>query len=218
MNGTNEWPHGPIATGFIVYGVGVSVAITVVGNIMICLAVLMVRKLRTPPNFLLVSLALTDLLVGAIVEPLSLIYEIRGQWIFGPVVCKFYTSADVTLCTASILNLCAISVDRYMAITKPLTYCPRRTARRFFIYVLLVWLLALIISVTPLIMLPNETSSTECQVTQNVAYQIYATLGKNKSIFSADGRRPFFDCGSTMHIESLKPIFISMQMFFCLFK
>jgi octopamine receptor len=46
-----------------------------------------------------------------------------GQvWIFGDVWCSIWLAVDVWMCTASILNLCAISLDRYVAVTRPVTY------------------------------------------------------------------------------------------------
>lgn len=85
---------------------------TVVGNLLVCTAVSIVRKLRTPSNWLIVSLAVADLLVALLVMPLAVMYEVKDKWILGPTVCDMWTSLDVMLCTASILNLCMISVDR----------------------------------------------------------------------------------------------------------
>jgi hypothetical protein len=46
-----------------------------------------------------------------------------GQvWIFGDVWCSIWLAVDVWMCTASILNLCAISLDRYVAVTRPVKY------------------------------------------------------------------------------------------------
>ena len=156
---------------------------TVVGNILVCVAVCLVRKLRRPCNYLLVSLAVSDLCVAILVMPMALLYEILGRWSFGPVVCDLWVSFDVLSCTASILNLCMISVDRYYAITKPLEYGVKRTPRRMIACVSLVWLGAACISLPPLLILGNEHGETEgstaqqCVVCQNFGYQIYATLG-----------------------------------------
>ncbi|KNC24999.1 5-hydroxytryptamine receptor 1 [Lucilia cuprina] len=154
---------------------------TIVGNVLVCIAVCMVRKLRRPCNYLLVSLALSDLCVAVLVMPMALLYEVLEKWNFGPVLCDIWVSFDVLCCTASILNLCAISVDRYLAITKPLEYGVKRTPRRMMLCVALVWLAAACISLPPLLILGNEHEDEHgnpmCSVCQNFAYQIYATLG-----------------------------------------
>ncbi|XP_037954556.1 5-hydroxytryptamine receptor 1-like [Teleopsis dalmanni] len=154
---------------------------TVVGNVLVCIAVCMVRKLRRPCNYLLVSLALSDLCVAVLVMPIALLYEVLEKWNFGTLLCDIWVSFDVLCCTASILNLCAISVDRYLAITKPLEYGVKRTPRRMMLCVALVWLAAACISLPPLLILGNEhvdeNGEPICTVCQNFAYQIYATLG-----------------------------------------
>ncbi|XP_067619066.1 5-hydroxytryptamine receptor 1 [Eurosta solidaginis] len=154
---------------------------TVIGNVLVCIAVCMVRKLRRPCNYLLVSLALSDLCVALLVMPMAMLYEVLDKWNFGPILCDIWVSFDVLCCTASILNLCAISVDRYLAITKPLEYGVKRTPRRMMACVALVWLAAASISLPPLLILGNEHEDEHgtpiCIVCQNFAYQIYATLG-----------------------------------------
>ncbi|KAL7729502.1 hypothetical protein ACLKA6_007805 [Drosophila palustris] len=154
---------------------------TVVGNVLVCIAVCMVRKLRRPCNYLLVSLALSDLCVALLVMPMALLYEVLERWSFGTLLCDIWVAFDVLCCTASILNLCAISVDRYLAITKPLEYGVKRTPRRMMLCVGIVWLAAACISLPPLLILGNEHEDEDgqpiCTVCQNFAYQIYATLG-----------------------------------------
>ncbi|XP_036325328.1 5-hydroxytryptamine receptor 1, partial [Rhagoletis pomonella] len=154
---------------------------TVIGNVLVCIAVCMVRKLRRPCNYLLVSLALSDLCVALLVMPMAMLYEVLDKWNFGRILCDVWVSFDVLCCTASILNLCAISVDRYLAITKPLEYGVKRTPRRMMACVALVWLVAASISLPPLLILGNEHVDEHgtpiCIVCQNFGYQIYATLG-----------------------------------------
>lgn len=154
---------------------------TIVGNVLVCVAVCLVRKLRRPSNYLLVSLAVSDLCVAVLVMPTALLSDVLGKWNFGTVFCDVWVSFDVISCTASILNLCAISVDRYWAITKPLEYGVKRTPRRMMLCVALVWLGAACISLPPLLIMGNEhfdeDGNPACVVCQNVGYQIYATLG-----------------------------------------
>ena len=84
----------------------------VVGNGLIIMSVATVKKLRQPANYLIVSLALSDFLVGFIVLPITIVYDSGGEWIFGSMICDVHTSFDVICCTASIMNLCMISIDR----------------------------------------------------------------------------------------------------------
>ena len=152
---------------------------TIVGNILVCTAVCLVSRLRRPCNYLLVSLAVSDLCVALLVMPMALVYEVMGTWPFGVRVCDAWVACDVLSCTASILNLCMISVDRYWAITRPLDYGVKRTPTRMLFCVALVWLLAACISLPPLLVLGNDhgADGLQCVVCQAFGYQIYATLG-----------------------------------------
>ncbi|NWI78049.1 ADA2A protein, partial [Dryoscopus gambensis] len=78
----------------------------------------------------LVSLASADILVAVLVLPFSLANEVMGYWYFGGLWCSLYLALDVLLCTASIGHLCAISLDRYWAITRAARLNLRRSPRR----------------------------------------------------------------------------------------
>ncbi|XP_050086813.1 5-hydroxytryptamine receptor 1-like [Anopheles aquasalis] len=180
--GTHTTTTTTISTSTIVVSIVLLAVIvgTVIGNILVCVAVCLVRKLRRPCNYLLVSLAVSDLCVALLVMPPALLYEVLEEWRFGEVFCDIWVSFDVLSCTASILNLCAISVDRYWAITKPLEYGVKRTPRRMIACIALVWLAAACISLPPLLILGNEhrvNGQPACSVCQNFFYQIYATVG-----------------------------------------
>lgn len=57
------------------------------GNILVCLAVLLDRRLRNYTNYFLLSLAMADLLVSLFVMPLGAIPGFLGKQIFGPYLC-----------------------------------------------------------------------------------------------------------------------------------
>nr|XP_015196686.1 PREDICTED: D(3) dopamine receptor isoform X4 [Lepisosteus oculatus] len=83
------------------------------GNVLVCLAVLRERGLQTTTNYLVVSLAVADLLVASLVMPWVVYLEVvGGDWMFSRMYCNIFVTLDVMMCTASILNLCAISIDR----------------------------------------------------------------------------------------------------------
>lgn len=67
---------------------------------------------------------------------------------------------DVWISTASILNLCAISVDRYVAVTRPVKYRSIMTPRRAKTIVAFVWVISFLICFPPLLSQWNPSSST----------------------------------------------------------
>ncbi|XP_066299946.1 alpha-2C adrenergic receptor-like [Branchiostoma lanceolatum] len=122
----------------------------IVGNILVCLAVVTERKLRHPQNWFLVSLASSDLLVGTLIMPFSLAYELMGYWAFGPVWCEIWLAMDVFACTASIFNLCLIALERYRCVVNPTAYSSPTINRRQGFLIAGAYITAAVISLPPL--------------------------------------------------------------------
>lgn len=92
---------------------GLLILITIIGNVFVIIAVLIEKHLQNSGNYLVASLAVADLLVACLVMPMAAIYEIHFQnWLLGSELCEIWTSADVLLCTCSILHLVVIALDR----------------------------------------------------------------------------------------------------------
>ncbi|XP_016420791.1 histamine H2 receptor-like [Sinocyclocheilus rhinocerous] len=128
----------------------VLILLTVSGNILVCLAVYATRRLRNVTNCYIVSLAITDSLLSALVLPFSTLYQVTGDWPLGAHFCNIYISLDVMLCTASILNLFAISLDRYFAVTAPLRYPMLVLPWRVGAVLATIWLVSLGVSFVPI--------------------------------------------------------------------
>ncbi|XP_028903517.1 LOW QUALITY PROTEIN: 5-hydroxytryptamine receptor 1B, partial [Ornithorhynchus anatinus] len=152
---------------------------TLLANAFVIAAVRRTRKLRSPANYLIASLAATDLLVALLVMPVSTAYTVTGRWTFGQGVCDFWLLSDITCCTASILHLCAIALDRYWAITDAVDYSARRTPRRAAVMVALVWGLSVAISLPPLFWRQARAGpGSACAVnTDHILYTVYSTVG-----------------------------------------
>ncbi|XP_056623796.1 5-hydroxytryptamine receptor 1D [Triplophysa dalaica] len=148
-------------------------------NAFVIATIFLTRKLHTPANFLIGSLAVTDLLVSILVMPFSIVYTVSKTWTLGQIVCDIWLSSDITFCTASILHLCVIALDRYWAITDALEYSKRRTVRRAALMVVVVWVISVSISMPPLFWRQAKAQElTECMVnTDQISYTLYSTFG-----------------------------------------
>jgi 5-hydroxytryptamine receptor 1 len=157
------------------------IILTIVGNILVILSVFTYKPLRIVQNFFIVSLAVADLTVAILVLPLNVAYSIRGRWDFGIHICKMWLTSDVLCCTASILNLCAIAMDRFWAITDPINYAQKRNVGRVLKLIIGVWILSLLISSPPLLGWndwPDHFDvDTPCMLTSKKSYVIYSSLG-----------------------------------------
>ncbi|XP_041848192.1 neuromedin-U receptor 1-like [Melanotaenia boesemani] len=93
----------------------------VLGNFLTCTVILHYKVMQTPTNYYLLSLAVSDLLVLLIGMPLEL-YEMQQNYPFllGEGGCYFKIFLFETVCFASILNVTALSVERYVAVMHPL--------------------------------------------------------------------------------------------------
>lgn len=82
------------------------------------------------------------------------------------------------LCTASILNLCCISLDRYFAITRPLAYTQLRSPKLARTMIALVWIVSLLISCPPVFGWKDERRATNsCSLNLVLSYRIYSSMG-----------------------------------------
>ncbi|XP_066097443.1 D(3) dopamine receptor [Saccopteryx bilineata] len=151
----------------------------VFGNGLVCVAVLRERALQTTTNYLVVSLAVADLLVATLVMPWVVYLEVTGGvWNFSRLCCDVFVTLDVMMCTASILNLCAISIDRYTAVVLPVHYqhgMGQSSCRRVAIMITAVWVLAFAVS-CPLLFGFNTTGDPSVCSISNPDFVIYSSV------------------------------------------
>ncbi|XP_038154549.1 dopamine receptor D2a [Cyprinodon tularosa] len=152
--------------------------VIVFGNVLVCIAVSREKALQTTTNYLIVSLAVADLLVATLVMPWVVYLEVVGEWRFSKIHCDIFVTLDVMMCTASILNLCAISIDRYTAVAMPMLYNTRYSSRRrVTVMISVVWVLSFAIS-CPLLFGLNNTATRDASlcVIANPAFVVYSSI------------------------------------------
>ena len=111
--------------------------LAVVGNCLVIYLVLACRRLRTIANRFVLSLAIADFCVGACFYP-------------GHAICHFLLTScsemirddiAVLMIYSSVSNLCAMTLDHYIAIVKPLRYTSLMTARRATLVTIVAWMI-----------------------------------------------------------------------------
>ncbi|XP_029012094.2 trace amine-associated receptor 7h-like [Betta splendens] len=114
-------------------------------NLLVIVSISHFRQLHTSTNLLLLSLAVSDFIVGLIVMPFQ-IYLKEPCWHLGDLVCVlFYVLSFTTVC-ASTVNMVLISVDRFVAICDPLRYSTKVTQWRVKLCVVLCWIYSVLYS------------------------------------------------------------------------
>lgn len=176
LNGTEHGQKDPY--NYYAMLLTLLIFVIVFGNVLVCMAVSREKALQTTTNYLIVSLAVADLLVATLVMPWVVYLEVVGEWRFSKIHCDIFVTLDVMMCTASILNLCAISIDRYTAVAMPMLYNTRYSSRRrVTVMISVVWVLSFAISCPLLFGLNNTATRDESLcVIANPAFVVYSSI------------------------------------------
>jgi hypothetical protein len=140
-----------ICIGILLYSLTIW---TIIGNIFVWIALFTNRQLKQGgmSNYLIGNLALSDLLLGLTVLPLSATSSTLKNWVFGSFLCDVWLSIDVLCCTASIWGLLVIAIDRYIATNHPIIYRQHKNSvKTAIIYCTISWIVSLAISIPPFV-------------------------------------------------------------------
>ncbi|CAF4915717.1 unnamed protein product, partial [Rotaria sp. Silwood1] len=116
--------------------------ITALGNIIVLLAFYCDKKLRTINDYFILNMAIADFLVGCFCIPFYIPFSITRSWPFGRLFCKIWVTIDDVATMASVINIVAISINRYWSIAYPISY--RKYVKQHFVYLVMgaVWCLS----------------------------------------------------------------------------
>ncbi|CAI5670831.1 unnamed protein product [Oreochromis niloticus] len=139
LNFSCRKPMQPHSVSILIYIALSSISLlTVTLNLLVIISISHFKKLHTPTNLLLLSLAVSDCLVGLLM--LFQIMIIDGCWFLGEFMCSMYFLLDYIITSASVGTMVLISIDRYVAICYPLHYSTKVTPKRTKACVYLCWI------------------------------------------------------------------------------
>ena len=118
-----------------------SCSFTVVINLAIIIALLRKEQLKTAANLILTSMAISDFLVGLIVQPLTVTHQIFN--IYGNDSCflQNISSLVAILCVGlSFVNVCMFAMDRCFAAIFPFKYLEEKIYRKYLAIIIVSWL------------------------------------------------------------------------------
>ena len=130
-------------TWFLVLGWFLSI-LTIIGNGFIIFLVCNKRQLRTKTNAFVVSLAVADLCVGICVFPLLFLYETTRDRSYSQDLEKAELIVRWFFQDASVVCLCSLVLERYIAIVMPYKYVTFMTRRRVIQMIALPWTITVI--------------------------------------------------------------------------
>ncbi|XP_026784338.2 trace amine-associated receptor 13c-like [Pangasianodon hypophthalmus] len=138
------------------------VLLTMCGNLLVIISVFHFKQLHTPTNMLVLSLAVSDFFIGALVMPPVLIWANESCWIFDKGYCISFLMIAYILTSLSIYNIALIAVDRYLALSNPFLYTNTISRRTTSTVVISSWCASLVYNISLCYFNGSFTSSVMC--------------------------------------------------------
>ncbi|XP_034144777.1 trace amine-associated receptor 13c-like [Esox lucius] len=154
-------------------------AVTVFLNLLVIISISHFKQLHTPTNLLILSLAVSDLLVGLIVIPAMTVAILESCWVFGEYFCPLLLYINFLCTSLSLGNLVLISIDRYVAVCDPLMYHLKITAKKMVCCISIFWCFcivydAVVIKITVNVQVPSRCFEECFFVKGNIWIDIFA--------------------------------------------
>ena len=175
------------AHGFIIFTailLIVIIILAIIGNLLVCSAILVNTQLRSSPTMLFIfSLAISDLLTATLSMPFDVDQQlVQFKWVHSEGLCEAWTTAYLITVPSSIWNLLVVSVDRYKSLEDPLNRYRRRpfmTHKRAIMVILLVWVYSIAFALIPVMgwkYRPYSVENDRCHFNITFPYSIVSSF------------------------------------------
>ncbi|UJR29005.1 hypothetical protein I4U23_010223 [Adineta vaga] len=163
---------------------GVTSVLTVLGNILVILAFFLDRQIRQPTNYFILSLSVSDFLIGLLSMPLLTLYIYSEKWPLNAIICDIWLSLDYTVCLTSIYTVLFITIDRFCSVKMPAKYRKWRTGRKINIMITITWAVPCLIFFSSTMIYPRlrgisnlQNGVCDVQWNKNQVFNLCLTIG-----------------------------------------
>ncbi|XP_060761192.1 trace amine-associated receptor 13c-like [Neoarius graeffei] len=138
------------------------VLLTVYGNLLVIISVFHFKQLHTPTNMLVLSLAVSDFLVGIFVMPPMFSWAIETCWVFGRDFCPVFWLISYFIINFSTYNIALIAVDRYLALSNPFLYMNHVSVRITCVVIVFDWCVMMVYNFALIYLIADFPSFVMC--------------------------------------------------------
>lgn len=167
-----------------------------IGNSLVIATVYTNKSLQIIPNFWLASMAVADLMVTALGQPLLIAFwGLHVNRECNEPVSETFRVVGNMSCSASVLHLCFISIDRCLVIVRPVQSKAIRTLKRFKLALLIAWIVPVIYGVLRMSVIKKATSyftvvaAASCYLTIICCYTLIIFKVWNRDVVHSHARQ-----------------------------
>ena len=151
-NSTDEEKKMTFATWQLIFlGIlaGGTSLMTILGNLIVILSFVVERAIRQPTNYFILSLAVSDMIIGTFSMPFYTVYLLTEKyWPLGEFLCDLWLSLDYTACLTSIYTVFCITIDRYCSVKIPAKYRNWRSENKVMVMIAFTWIIPVMVFFT----------------------------------------------------------------------
>lgn len=152
ISATSTFPpdprYGIAVTTLLATLAGITSFCTTVGNIMVVISFMLEKGIRQPSNYLIASLAVTDIFIGSLSMPFYTLYLLKKYWPLPKITCDLWLSMDYTVCLVSQYTVFLITLDRFCSVKVPAKYRNWRTKNKIKAMIAVTWFIPAVIFFT----------------------------------------------------------------------
>ncbi|XP_047446816.1 neuropeptide Y receptor Y8b [Mugil cephalus] len=132
-------------TTFLIVAYSTVMAVGLIGNSCLVFVITRHKEMHNVTNIFIVNLSCSDILIGIICMPATIIYTLMDHWILGDTLCKLTPFIQCISVTVSTFSLVLIAMERYQLIVHPTGWKPM--VGQSYLAVAVTWIVACLISV-----------------------------------------------------------------------